>query len=71
MKKGTHGRNEDAFEKLSYSQQARSLNAQMLSLKRALNAHFRKGKEENKDIDSSKNSYKEQLSKIIEFLNKK
>jgi hypothetical protein len=36
-----------------------------------LNAHFRKGKDEDKDIDSSKNSYKEQLSKIIEFLNKK
>ncbi len=71
MKKGTHGKDEKKFEGLSYQQQASSLNAQIQGLKKALNAHFRKGKDENKDIDSSKNSYKEQLSKIIEFLNKK
>ncbi|MFA7446461.1 MAG: hypothetical protein WCY89_10975 [Flavobacteriaceae bacterium] len=69
MKKGTHGRNEDKFEKLDYKSQASSLNAQMLYLKKALNAHFRKGKEENKDVNSSKKSYNEQLSKIIEFIN--
>lgn len=71
MKKGTHGKDENTFEELSYSKQASSLNAEIQYLKKALNAHFRKGKEENKDIDSSKYSYKNQLLKIIEFLNKK
>lgn len=68
MKKGTHGENEDSFEKLSYQDQARSLNGNIQNLKKALNAHFRKGKEEKKDINSSKNSYKEQLLKVIESL---
>lgn len=71
MKKGTHGKDEKKFEELTYSDQAKSLNAKILGLKKALNAHFRKGKEEDKDIDLSKNSYTEQLSKIIEFLNDK
>lgn len=70
MKKGTHGKDENKFEELSYTQQASSLNAEIQYLKKALNAHFRKGREENKDVESSKNSYKEQLSKIIKFLNK-
>lgn len=70
MKKGTHGKDESKFEELSYAQQASSLNAEIQYLKKALNAHFWKGKDENKNIDSSKNSYIEQLSKIIEFLNK-
>jgi len=71
MKKGTHGKDENKFEELTYQDQAKSLNAQIQVLKKALKAHFRKGKDEDKDIDSSKNSYKEQLLKIIEFLNKK
>ena len=70
MKKGTHGKDENKFEELSYTQQASSLNAEIQYLKKALNAHFRKGRKENKNVESSKNSYKEQLSKIIKFLNK-
>ena len=68
MKKGVHGENGDSFEKLSYQDQAKSLNGNIQNLKKALNAHFRKGKKEQKDIDSSKNSYKEQLLKVIESL---
>lgn len=71
MKKGTHGKDENEFKELSYKQQASSLNAEIQYLKKALNAHFRKGKEEDKDVVSSKNSYREQLLKIVEFLNKK
>lgn len=71
MKKGTHGKDENKFEELSYKQQASSLNAEIQYLKKALNAHFRKGRDENKDVESSKNSYKEQLSKIVELLNEK
>ena len=70
MKKGTHGKDGENFENLDYQGQAKSLNGNIQNLKKALNAHFRKGKEENKDIDSSKKKYKEQLLKIIEFLNK-
>lgn len=70
MEKGAHGKDENKFEELSYSQQASSLNAEIQYLKKALNAHFRKGKIENKDIESSKSKYKKQILKIVEFLNK-
>lgn len=69
MKKGLHGKDGKTFENLDYQGQARSLNGSIQDLNKALNAHFRKGKAENKDIPASKSKYKDQLLKIIEFLN--
>jgi hypothetical protein len=68
MEKGTHGIDEKSFEELTYADQAKSLNAQILIIEKALKAHFRKGETEIKDINSSKSKYKEQLLKIIEHL---
>lgn len=68
MEKGTHGIDEKTFEGLTYSEQAKSLNAQILIIGKALKAHFRKGKTESKDISTSKSKYKAQLLKIIENL---
>lgn len=65
MEKGTHGINEKTFEELNYADQAKSLNAQIQIIEKALNAHFRKGITESKDIASSKSKYKAQLVKII------
>lgn len=68
MKKGTHGIEEKTFEDLTYSDQSKSLNAQIQIIGKALNSHFRKGEIEDKDINISKNKYKEQLLKIIEHI---
>lgn len=68
MKKGTHGIDEKTFEQLSYSDQAKTLNAQIQIIEKGLNAHFRKGNNENKDITSSKEKYIIQLRKLIEKL---
>lgn len=68
MKKGTHGMDEKTFEELSYSDQAKTLNAQIQIIKKGLNAHFRKGNADNKDITSSKEKYIKQLRKLINYL---
>ena len=70
MEKGTHGKDEQKFAELDYVGQARSLNAQILSLERALNAHFKRGESENRSLDESKEKYKLQLERLIEGLNK-
>ena len=66
MKKGTHGKDEKSFEELDYIGQARSLNAQILVLKKALNAHFRKAQLEDKNNLEARLKYIKQLSKIID-----
>ncbi|MBK9225117.1 MAG: hypothetical protein IPO23_11810 [Flavobacterium sp.] len=68
MEKGTHGIDEKTFEQLTYSDQAKSLNAQIQIIEKALKAHFRKGKSENKEVNSSKTKYKAQLIKVINNL---
>lgn len=68
MEKGTHGIDEKSFEELTYADQAKSLNAQIQIIEKALKAHFRKGKNESKDIDTSKTKYKTQLLKVINGL---
>lgn len=65
MKKGTHGANEETFKELTYAGQARSINAQILSLERALNAHVIKGIEQDKNINETKEKYKLQLERLI------
>ncbi len=68
MEKGTHGINEEKFSELSYVGQARSLNAQILSVERALKAHLKRGKREGKDISETKGSYAVQLKRLIKGL---
>ncbi len=69
LEKGKHGSDELTFEKLSYSQQAKTLNAQILGIKKGLKAHIKKGISEKKQITNSKNKYIQQLTKIINDLN--
>ena len=68
MEKGTHGINEEKFSELSYVGQARSINAQILSVERALKAHFGRGEKEGKDISETKEKYKLQLKRLIKGL---
>ncbi len=68
MKKGTHGIDELKFSDLDFIGQARSINAQILSLERALNAHILRGKEEHKNINETKEKYKFQLERLIKGL---
>lgn len=65
MEKGTHGINENSFEKLSYIDQARSLNAQIIVVEKAINAHLRKAQAEGKDTVEAKCRYILQLERII------
>ena len=65
MKKGTHGIDELKFSELDYVGQARSLNAQILGLEKALNAHIVRGNEEGKNTNETKEKYKTQLERLI------
>jgi hypothetical protein len=68
MEKGTHGKAEKSFEELSFADQAKSLNAQIIVLEKAINAHLRKGGEQSKDIVASRSKYLLQLKKVIDNL---
>lgn len=68
MEKGTHGIDEKAFAELSYVDQARSLNAQMLYIEKALNSHFKRAQIDGKNPKESKQKYIIQLGKIINGL---
>lgn len=65
MKKGTHGQNEETFEDLSYSNQAKSINGQIRVLEKALLAHFRKGRTESKDVTTAKSKFTIQITNLI------
>lgn len=65
MEKGTHGNDQKTFEALDYAGQSRTLNSQIQVLQKGLKAHIRRGESENRDLTEMKNSYKEQLLKLI------
>ena len=68
MEKGTHGIDEKTFVELSYADQARSLNAQMLYLEKAFNSHLKRAQIDGKDSEESKKKYIVQLEKLIKGL---
>lgn len=68
MEKGTHGINEKSFEELTFADQARSLNAQIRVVKKAIDAHLRKAQIEGKDSSEIKSKYILQLNNIIQGL---
>jgi len=68
MEKGTHGINEKSFEELSYADQARTLNAQILGVQNTINAHLRKADSEGMDAIKSREKYIMQLERIIKAL---
>ncbi len=70
MVHGTHGIDEKTFAELSFIGQARSLNAQILSLKRALNAHFNRAEKEGKDVNTTKGKYKLRLERLAKSYSK-
>lgn len=69
MKKGTHGLEEKSFEELSYAGQAKSLNAQILIIEKAIKAHVKRAQVEGKNIVEMKVKYLKQLNKLIKALN--
>jgi len=68
MEKGKHGSYELSFEELSYSDQAKTLNAQILGIEKGLIAHNRKAISEGRDISNTKRKYIQQLERIIKGL---
>ena len=68
MEKGKHGMNEKSFEELSYADQARSLNAQIIVFEKAIKAHLRKAQIEGKNFNETKSKYILQLNNIIQGL---
>jgi len=70
MKKGTHGFFEESFDELNYVGQARSINAQISVLEKAIKAHFRKGILEGKDVDISKLKYLSRISRLLSTLSR-
>ena len=67
QRKGTHGREELSFDNLSFSGQAKSINGQIRVLEKAILAHLRKAKQENKDLIETK---KVNITQVLRLLNK-
>ena len=61
MEKGTHGREEKAFEDLSFSDQAKSLNGQIRTIEKAIITHSRKAAFEGKTETEIRNICVNQL----------
>jgi hypothetical protein len=70
MEKGTHGRNEETFEELSYSNQAKSINGQLRVIEKAIRAHMRKAESVGKNGNETRNICIGQLERVIENLNR-
>jgi hypothetical protein len=68
MEKGTHGRNEESFENLSFSGQAKSLNGQIRTIERAIMAHLRRAGAEGKDVNETRRICIEQIERMIHRL---
>lgn len=68
MEKGTHGSRELAFKELSYVDQSRVLNAQILGIEKGLNAHLRRSHSEGRDSSDTKDRYIQQLERLIKGL---
>ena len=61
-----HKNHSEDFEGLTFAEQAKSLNASVINLKKGILAHKRRASEEDKEDASSK--YVEQLKKLVEKL---
>jgi len=61
-----HKNHTEDFEGLSFAEQAKSLNATILNLEKAIIAHKRRAEQENKEDATLK--YVEQLKRLIERL---
>jgi len=65
MEKGTHGINEETFENLSFSNQAKSINGQIRIIEKSITAHVRKAGNENRDTEATKTVCIDQLERMI------
>lgn len=70
MKKGTHGFFEETFDELTYVGQARSINAQISVLEKAIKVHFKKGLIEGKDVGISKIKYLSRITRLLSTLSR-
>jgi len=68
MEKGTHGSNEESFENLCFSDQAKSLSGQVRTIERAISAHLRKANIEGKNVIETRRICIEQLERMIKRL---
>lgn len=58
------------FEELSFSDQAKSISAQILCLQKSIIAHLRRGAEENRNFQEIKLCCISQLARLIDRLSK-
>jgi hypothetical protein len=71
MEKGTHGKDENSFENLSFSDQAKSLSGQIRTIEKAIRAHLRKANSESKNIIKTRSVCIGQLERLINRLKNK
>jgi hypothetical protein len=64
MEKGATGIKQ-SYEELSYTDQAKSLNTQILAVEKAINTHLRRASSEGKDMYETREKYISQLERII------
>jgi hypothetical protein len=65
MEKEIQNTKQTSFEELSLVDQAKSLNAQITGVEKAINAHLKKAKAEGKDMYDIREKYIVQMEKII------
>jgi len=65
MEKGTHGINEETFENLSFSNQAKSINGQIRTIEKSILAHLRKAGNENRNTEETRKVCVDQLERMI------
>jgi len=66
----SHQNNTKTFEELSFSGQAKSISAQILSLEKAIKAHQRRAKQKGVDVDTLKNRRIAQIRRMLSRLEK-
>lgn len=70
MTQRTHGRGTATFEELSFSRQAKSISAQISRLQASINAHLRRGAEENRNILKIRLVCISQIARFLDRLSK-
>ncbi|MCK5133130.1 MAG: hypothetical protein KAR40_13370 [Candidatus Sabulitectum sp.] len=65
MSNPRHKGDTKTFDELSYSEQAKSITAQINVIQSAVSAHIRRAKEENREIEKTKIKCVSQLSRLM------
>ena len=65
----SHKNNSQTFEELTYAEQASSISAQILALEKAMLAHERRAREENRDVAEKHTKLIEQVQNMLKRFN--